>query len=285
MNSLAKACADYTIFKFDDKDVRVVIKNGEPWFVAVDLCDALNLTNSRASLMALDDDEKDVSLTYTLGGKQMMAVVSESGMFTLILRCRDAVKQGTVPYRVRKWVTAEVLPSIRKTGSYEKTPKAKKSLPGKITLDQQTAIKQLVMYRGKSLPKDKQAKAIITMWSALKSHFGTTYKQIAEDQFTEALSLAARVPLDGEFIPAAPAIAPQPLLNEYDIHNIKGLCTHMDYLKKYFDEYKLYEVFTMLGSRAGTQMIDHMRDGVCFAATVRNKINELDCKGLSSTIA
>lgn len=59
----------------------------------------------------------------------------------------------------------------------------------------------------------------------------------------------------------------------------------MDYLKKYFDEYKLYEVFTMLGSRAGTQMIDHMRDGVCFAATVRNKINELDTKGLSSTIA
>ena len=170
-------------------------------------------------------------------------------------------------------------------GEVKNPRKATQSQQGKITLEQQTAIKQLVMYRGKSLPKDKQAKAIITMWSALKSHFGTTYKQITEDQFTEALSLAARVPLDGEYIPAAPAIAPKPLLNEYDIHNIKGLCTHMDYLKKYFDEYKLYEVFTMLGSRAGTQMIDHMRDGVCFAATVRNKINELDTKGLSSTIA
>jgi len=169
-------------------------------------------------------------------------------------------------------------------GEVKNPRKATQSQQGKITLDQQTAIKQLVMYRGKSLPKDKQAKAIITMWSALKSHFGTTYKQIAEDQFTEALSLAARVPLDGEFIPAAPVIAPQPLLNEYDIHNIKGLCTHMDYLKKYFDEYKRYEVFTMLGSRAGTQMIDHMRDGVCFAATVRRSINELEARGLKAML-
>ena len=206
MKSLAKACADYTIFKFDDKDIRVVVKNGEPWFVAIDLCDALNLTNSRVSLMALDDDEKDVSLTYTLGGQQKMSVVNESGMYTLILRCRDAVKPGTVPYRVRKWVTAEVLPSIRKTGSYDKVLKAKKSLPGKITVDQQEAIKQLVMTRGKALPKENQAKAMITMWSSLKSHFGCSYKEIDTDQFTEALSIAARVPLEGEFLGSQEAL-------------------------------------------------------------------------------
>ncbi|EPG4896233.1 BRO-N domain-containing protein [Citrobacter koseri] len=200
MNSLAKSTTDYTIFKFDDKDVRVVVKNGEPWFVAVDLCDALNLTNSRVSLMALDDDEKSVSSTYTIKGNQEVAVVSESGMYTLILRCRDAVKPGTVPYRVRKWVTSEVLPSIRKTGSYEKLRNPKKTMPGKITAEQQEAIKQLVMTRGKALPKESQAKAMITMWSSLKSHFGCSYKEISDDQFTEALSIAARVPLEGEFL-------------------------------------------------------------------------------------
>ncbi len=78
--------------------------------------------------------------------------------------------------------------------------KAKKALPGKITAEQQEAIKQLVMTRGKALPKEHQAKAMITMWSSIKSHFGCSYKEITDDQFTEALSVAARVPLEGEFL-------------------------------------------------------------------------------------
>ncbi|WP_048266156.1 Bro-N domain-containing protein [Klebsiella pneumoniae] len=212
MTSLAKTTTNYSTFAFDDKDVRVVAKDGEPWFLASDLCDVLGL--DATSIRKLDDDEKGLHSMQTLGGTQQMAVVSESGMWTLILRCRDAVKPGTVPYRVRKWVTAEVLPSIRKTGSYEKAPKAKKSLPGKITPEQQEAIKQLVMTRGKALPKENQAKAMITMWSSLKSHFGCSYKEISDDQFTEALSIAARVPLEGEFLGKQEAL-PAPKL---DIH-------------------------------------------------------------------
>ncbi|HGA1545006.1 TPA: BRO family protein, partial [Escherichia coli] len=200
MKSIAKAQNDFTIFKFGDSEIRVINKCGEPWFVAKDVCDALNLTNSRKALTALDDDEKGVTLSYTLGGEQNLSIVSESGMYTLVLRCRDAVNKGSVPHKFHKWVTAEVLPSIRKTGSYGNTLKAKKALPGKITTEQQEAIKQLVMSRGQSLPKEKQAKAMITMWSSLKSHFGCSYKEISEEQFTEALSLAARVPLEGELI-------------------------------------------------------------------------------------
>ncbi|WP_113440874.1 P22AR C-terminal domain-containing protein [Escherichia coli] len=200
MKSIAKAQNDFTIFKFGDSEIRVINKCGEPWFVAKDVCDALNLTNSRKALTALDDDEKGVTLSYTLGGEQNLSIVSESGMYTLVLRCRDAVNKGSVPHKFRKWVTAEVLPSIRKTGSYGNTLKAKKALPGKITTEQQEAIKQLVMSRGQSLPKEKQANAMITMWSSLKSHFGCSYKEISEEQFTEALSLAARVPLEGELI-------------------------------------------------------------------------------------
>lgn len=85
-------------------------------------------------------------------------------------------------------------------GEVKNPRKAKKSLPGKITPEQQEAIKQLVMTRGKALPKENQAKAMITMWSSLKSHFGCSYKEISDDQFTEALSIAARVPLEGEFL-------------------------------------------------------------------------------------
>lgn len=121
MKTIAKASADFTMFKFGDKEIRVLSKNGDPWFVASDVCSALGLSNSRVSLLALDDDEKGVSSTYTIKGNQEVAIVSESGMYTLVLRCRDAIKPGTVPYTFRKWVTAEVLPSIRKAGKYEVT--------------------------------------------------------------------------------------------------------------------------------------------------------------------
>lgn len=105
-------------FNFDDHPVRVLMQSGEPWFVAKDLCAVLHIVNSRSALTALDRSEKGVGSIDTLGGKQHVAIINESGMWTLILRCRDAVNPGTVPYRVRRWVTGDVLPSIRKTGSY-----------------------------------------------------------------------------------------------------------------------------------------------------------------------
>lgn len=134
MKSLSKAVSEFTIFKFGKHDIRVVTKNGDPWFVAKDVCDAIGLTNSRVSLQALDDDEKGVSSTYTPGGVQDMAVVSESGMFTLVLRCRDAVNFGSIPHQFRKWVTGEVLPAIRKTGSYQKKAGKENSLIAQLEL-------------------------------------------------------------------------------------------------------------------------------------------------------
>ncbi|WGM00540.1 BRO-N domain-containing protein [Arsenophonus nasoniae] len=107
-------------FSFENYSVRIIVIDGQPWFVAKDVCKVLELTNPRMSLQALDYDEKDVSSIYTLGGQQNMNIISESGMYTLVLRCRDAVKQGTLPHRFRKWVTNEVLPSIRKTGRYDR---------------------------------------------------------------------------------------------------------------------------------------------------------------------
>lgn len=80
-------------FSFESKSIRTLAINNEPWFVAKDVCDAIGLTNSRMSLIALDEDEKGVSLIYTPSGQQEMNIVSESGMYTLILRCRDAVKK------------------------------------------------------------------------------------------------------------------------------------------------------------------------------------------------
>ena len=106
-------------FTFEQHSIRTIVIKDEPWFIAKDVCDAVNIVNYRDSIERLDEDEKGVALTDTLGGQQQMNIVSESGMYTLILRCRDAVKKGSIPHRFRKWVTAEVLPAIRKTGKYE----------------------------------------------------------------------------------------------------------------------------------------------------------------------
>jgi prophage antirepressor-like protein len=98
--------------------VRVQVIDGEPWFVAMDVCSAVGIKHSASAMRALDNDDKGVHSMHTPGGQQQMAIVSEPGLYTLILRCRDAVKPGTQAWHFRKWVTGEVLPTIRKTGRY-----------------------------------------------------------------------------------------------------------------------------------------------------------------------
>ncbi|MGD9541781.1 BRO-N domain-containing protein [Methylocystis sp.] len=89
-----------------------------PWFVAKDVCETLGLEWTAKAVEKLDDDEKDRTSIPTLGGTQELLVISESGLYTLVLRCRDATTPGSTAHRFRKWVTSEVLPSIRKTGGH-----------------------------------------------------------------------------------------------------------------------------------------------------------------------
>lgn len=84
------------------------------------------------------------------------------------------------------------------------TIKTKTALPGGLLLEQQDAIKALVKSRVESLPHDKQGAAARKAWGALKSKFGVSYKEIPPEHFTEALSLVARLPLEGEYLPATP---------------------------------------------------------------------------------
>lgn len=109
---------DLVVLRFDGVDVRVVYLNGDPWFVAKDVCAALELTNSRTALQMLDDDEKGVNLTYTPGGNQNMSIISESGFYKLIARSRKATTPGTFAHRFSNWVFRNVIPGIRKTGAY-----------------------------------------------------------------------------------------------------------------------------------------------------------------------
>ena len=102
------------IFNYNDREVRTVQKDGEPWFVLKDVCAILDISNHKMTAQRLDGDE--VSQTYlidSIGRKQEMTVINESGLYNVILR---SDKPEAKPFR--KWVTSEVLPSIRKNGGY-----------------------------------------------------------------------------------------------------------------------------------------------------------------------
>ncbi len=108
--------SETSTFHFENHAIRVVHRDGKAWFVGQDVCDALKLSNPSASVAALDEDERSkLNLDRRVG---LQIVVSESGLYTLILRNRGAVIEGTVSHRFRRWVTGEVLPKIRQTGAY-----------------------------------------------------------------------------------------------------------------------------------------------------------------------
>jgi prophage antirepressor-like protein len=115
-------------FNFDGAPIRSITRENEPWFVAVDVCAALGLKDISDAVGKLDDDEKHLirdlipdQISHNAKDRRLM-LISESGLFALVLRCRDAMKVGSVPHRFRKWVTSEVLPSIRKDGGYSSAP-------------------------------------------------------------------------------------------------------------------------------------------------------------------
>lgn len=110
---------DISFIRFEGVQVRIVKINNDPWFIAKDVCNALELTNSRVALLALDSDEKNtVSLTYGIKGNPKRSIVSESGFYKLIARSRKATTKGTFAHRFTNWVFRDVIPSIRKTGTY-----------------------------------------------------------------------------------------------------------------------------------------------------------------------
>ena len=108
-----------TPFLFEEDGlVRVISKDGEPWFIAADVCKIIGLTNPSVAVQALDADER---AKLNLGRQGDATIISESGLYTLILRSRRATTPGTLPHRFRRWVTHDVLPTIRKTGGYKAT--------------------------------------------------------------------------------------------------------------------------------------------------------------------
>ncbi|WP_241597551.1 BRO-N domain-containing protein [Rosenbergiella epipactidis] len=191
MKIIAKENKEFTIFRFGDNEIRVIDKNGEPWFVASDVCKALGLTQTTNALRNLDEEE--VALTSIKGlskGNDQANIVSESGMYTLVLRCRDAVNKGSVPHKFRKWVTADVLPSIRKNGSYEVSRSRKSTTEERTPL--RDAVNMLVSKKHLMYP---EAYALVHQRFQV-----TSFEQLTPEQIEPAIEYVHSIILEGELL-------------------------------------------------------------------------------------
>jgi prophage antirepressor-like protein len=104
-------------FDFEGASVRTHMKGDEPWFVLSDVCRVLDIAQTASASRRLDEDERGVLTMHTPSGEQDMTVVNESGLYSLILTSRKAAAK-----RFKKWVTSEVLPTLRRTGVYIMSP-------------------------------------------------------------------------------------------------------------------------------------------------------------------
>ncbi|EAM4560928.1 hypothetical protein AB7Y57_001839 [Salmonella enterica] len=228
MNTLALKQNHCTIsVPFHGTDLYVVSHNGEPYTPMRPIIDGMGMDwASQFTKLKSRFAKGVVEITIpTAGGIQKMLCLALRKLAAWL----NTISPNKVKPELRDRVIQyqeecdDVLYEYWAKGQAVNPRKAVKTQAGKITADQQFAIKEMVMSRGQALPKDKQAKAIITMWSALKSHFGVSYKNIDAVQFNEAVSLVARIPLEGELITARESLLVEEKLSAEVVAAIRGV--------------------------------------------------------------
>lgn len=162
---------EINVFNYEANEVRTVEKNGEPWFVLKDVCSVLELSNPTIVAQRLDSDERT---KFNLGRQGLTTVINESGLYSVILR---SDKPQAKPFR--KWVTSEVLPSIRKTGGY------------KIKQEQSDLKEQMLKTREENV-KIRKAQLMYKLSQEVQI---PTYKAVLQSHITELLTGEMLLPL------------------------------------------------------------------------------------------
>ncbi|WP_022949506.1 BRO-N domain-containing protein [Methylohalobius crimeensis] len=183
---------------FEGTQLSIIDQQGRPWLSAADLARALGYKDSRSVTRIYQrnqeefTDEMTLVVNLTTSGNQDpkydTRIFSPRGCHLIAMFARtDRAKA------FRHWVL-DVLEGL--AAPKPRPEKTRQTLPGGLTLEQQDAVKALVKSRAEGLPRKKQGKAMLKLWSAIKSKFGVSYKEVPAEQFAEVLSLVARVPLE-----------------------------------------------------------------------------------------
>lgn len=161
---------------------------------------------------------------------QVAPTKSKTGRYGGTYVCKELV------YAYAMWISAAFALKVIRAYDAMVTGQAKqakqKALPNGLSIEQQCSLKELVKARAEVLPKEKQGRALITCWSALKSKFGVSYKEIHPDNFIEALSLVSRLPLEGELMEreALPAPAAKPQFTDEQLQILAWLWRASEYM-------------------------------------------------------
>lgn len=169
----------FSNFKFQENALRIIVVDGEPWFLAADVCRIIGIKNPTNAVKILDDDELALKTFKGLSkGNDQANFISESGMYKIVMRSQDAIKPGTIAHSFTKWVTKEVLPAIRKNGYYSLT----------INKAQQGEIATLIAEKfpdGGSRPG---------AWSRFNNHFRiASYKDLPASKYDAAVEYIAQM--------------------------------------------------------------------------------------------
>lgn len=157
---------DLLNFAFENELVRIITKEGEPWFVGIDVCRALEIEKEHQALDRLDSDERGTYSVGTPGGSQATIVISEAGLYRLVFTSRKPIAE-----KFKRWLAHEVLPALRKTGKYE--------APGEKGRHAMTILDELVQWRERALQDPRFALEKVRTAQRL---FGKARARIVWDQ-------------------------------------------------------------------------------------------------------
>ncbi|WP_051206075.1 BRO-N domain-containing protein [Oceanospirillum maris] len=181
-------------FAFENREIRTLLIDDQPWFVASDIAKSLEYKTAKDMTRNLDADERGRHIMPTLSGNQEMTIINESGMYSAILRSRKPEAK-----RFKKWVTAEVLPSIRKHGFYGNAPKPQQVIGS----EGMRCLSALIKGKTSHLKGRDQQSASTRLWNQLHTAFDVcSGMDIPEDQFNDARTFIASYTIEGEYLAA-----------------------------------------------------------------------------------
>lgn len=247
-------------FSFDTKQVRVVLINDEPWFVAKDIVEALgySVSTSPARITShIPAQWKGVNPIHTLGGQQSLLMLSEQGLYFFI--CRSD-KNAALSFQV--WLAGEVLPSIRKNGHYgDTTGKLDALISQTIGVDGFSCLSSIIEGKIRNIPAVNKNKIRMGLWKQLHRAFNVAKAElIPADKLDAARNFIAAYVLEGEYI-ASEVKSGGNMLTDLQLYDVFFLCRRVECLYDVFKKYKLHQSLFNLGSRAGAEMIDHFKSG------------------------
>ncbi|WP_312669724.1 BRO-N domain-containing protein [Stutzerimonas nitrititolerans] len=255
MDKFNTASGNVIPFSFGAQPVRALVQEDQPWFFAKDVCTALALADTNKALIGLDDDEKREHEQYSGSGRKPV-LINESGLYSLILRSRKAEARA-----FKKWVTAEVLPAIRKHGHYsDDSGKMGTLVNDVIGMSGANLIGGVISQKVSVLPVGVQRQARHKLHAILHTRFNVPRTElIPADKLDTACQYVGSYALEGEWI-EKPEMAGT-VLTDSQLYDVYFICSHFKQLYDIFDRYRLYSHFSGIGSPVGAQMIDHFRDG------------------------